>query len=779
VKNSSKVLVMAMVLGLLVWVLDAWVSWMLFPGMSFREMLVEPDPHRTLFLRSVVVLLIFLFGLYSGHLMLRLEKVMEREKRLKNVYLIFSRFNRAMLEEAAPELLAEKACRALTGHPYFPEARVLLCRKDGTGLFVASSRGAIHAGQLRHALEGGGHEALNACDVVQTVSLPPATLALLELSTLPGQTILTPLVWEGASFGWLAVELHAKLSDVERREFFIFFHDLGMDLGFGLKRLEDLRELNRSRLELERSEERLRSLYDNASVGIFRTSLSGEILFLNQAMARALRCESVEEAVSLYPKASQLYAEPEQRSELLKKLRQSGKLECVDIRIHRKDGSIGWLRLDEHLMEPDTADPVLEGFARDVSEQKQAELERMELLDRLHRARKLESIGSLAGGFAHEFNNILQAMVGSAYLAELKASDNEGLLSHLRDIQNSGVRAARLCDQMLTFAGKKPVMLRWIRPDEIIQQACSAMEQNPGGKIRILLDLKAESSGMQGDLSMFRQMLSHLIDNAAESLKEHGGSVYVRSRNAHLDQADLNRLSPPSERPSGEYYELTVKDNGCGMSPEVLGRIFDPFYTTKFQGRGLGLASVLGMVQSFRGGVDVESRPGVGSQFRLYFPCKEMAVDRKSASQQIASVSEPAAGPAKGNLIWIVDDEPLIGQTMSRILQSWGFATASAVDADQFLPRFAKTRNDALCVLLDLTLPGMSGTEIHAEIKLLAPDLPVVMMSGYSQEQTEAELNSDQIADFLHKPFTADSLRKVLENIVPPSQWPKQKAASL
>lgn len=629
-KRSSKVLFLAMILGLLAWVLDAWFAARVIGGVPFLQSLLEGDPERTLYVRAIVVLMIFVFGMYAGFLLLQMEKL-----------------------------------------------------------------------QLRHA---------DAMEKVQAMA-------------------------------------QAKADDQAS-----------------------------SQAAIQASEARLKDFYAKASMGIFHSQLrDGKILEINPAMAEAVGCSSVEEGLAHYPNAHLLYWDPQDRVRLIEQLRNRGLVEHMDLPIRRKDGSKGWLRVDAHLQErPEEGEPVIMGFARDISDLKRAEALQLELNTQVQNAQKLESIGSLAGGFAHEFNNILQGMIGTAYLAELQAGSESPLRSSFQDIQKSGQRAAKLCDQMLTFAGKKSVILRQIKPDEEIKKIQRDLQKGLPESIELYWELAAPHLAVQADLSMLRELLQHLVTNSADAMSSTGGRLDILSGVKTLASSQLQAYRPMIDRAPGLYYCLDVVDTGSGIDSKEMQRIFDPFYTTKFQGRGLGLAAVLGIVKSFRGGVQVESRLGSGTRFRMVFPAMEVlapAALPPSGYTEAKFQPVPISPRAERRLIWVVDDEALICATLSKMLSAWGFQVKTALNAEEFLPQFGITRPDTLLVLLDLTIPGMNGHEIFAEIRLLDEDIPVVMISGYSQEQTESYFEAGQISGFLHKPFTIESLYQLVRQVLPAGLW--------
>lgn len=377
-----------------------------------------------------------------------------------------------------------------------------------------------------------------------------------------------------------------------------------------------------------------------------------------------------------------------------------------------------------------------------------------------------EAIGSLAGGFAHEFNNILQAMMGSAYIADLQSGGEGGPIhEHLRDIQISGARAAKLCDQMLTFAGKKSVLLKDIYVDRQLKAIESSLKEITGD-LPLHFSLEAPDLIMGGDAGLFRDLLRNVLKNAVEARGEHSITLEISTRRRTCSEQDFGAVISGAPLKAGEYVELSVKDTGTGIAANVRDRIFDPFYSTKFQGRGLGLSEVMGIVRTFSGGVSVTSALNAGTTFTFLFPARAAEV---STGRLTSSIPMPTGQ----GLIWIVDDELLITQTLQRVLARWGFEVNTARSGEDFLEAFPDTAEACSCILLDLTMPGIGGVEVHASLRKNFVRIPVIIMSGYNEEQSLAQFDPETIAGFLHKPFPLEAVEEILRKVLSPDAWSK------
>lgn len=398
--------------------------------------------------------------------------------------------------------------------------------------------------------------------------------------------------------------------------------------------------------------------------------------------------------------------------------------------------------------------------------ERQDEARRIDSMERMHRMGKMESIGVLAGGVAHDFNNILQAMVGATYLAKLHNANGEEIEGYLTEIRECADRAARLCDQLLTFAGKRPIPLHTLEPEQVLDAVSAEFSSKPETRGAVQYSPQCKGKTILGNETSLREMVCHLLQNALEATQANLESPVVLSTSVvEMSRDDLEGLYPPVDQPPGLFFKISVEDKGCGIDPEMLGRVFDPFTTTKFLGRGLGLASVAGLARSFHGGVAVESNRGQGTRVSLCFPLLGETKSMESVPS-VKPLPKPERSEPSGT-VWVVDDEPLIRLTLERVLKKWDHRVRTAGGREEFMRMFHEDSKDAVCVLLDLTMPDASGVEVIEDIRAMLPELPVVVMSGYSKEQTKALFKEGDVSFFLHKPFTVDQLRDVLRRVLP------------
>jgi PAS domain S-box-containing protein len=392
------------------------------------------------------------------------------------------------------------------------------------------------------------------------------------------------------------------------------------------------------------------------------------------------------------------------------------------------------------------------GVATDITDRKAAEEHKLQYERRLLESQKLESLGVLAGGIAHDFNNILTAILGNANLASLELSDDHPIRPQLRQIELASRRASDLCAQMLAYAGKAAFITSPVNLTALVRDTAALLEATVGRRVRLELSTADKLPSVLGDATQLRQIVMNLVINAADAIGDRtDGTVEVRTFSRELAPEFFATAVQSPARPAGTYVGLEVTDNGSGMNPGILKRIFEPFFTTKFSGRGLGLAAVLGIVQSHRGALFVESTPGKGTVFRLFLP----------ASNEAARETTQTAGgrpPALAGTVLVVDDEPAVRLVAIKALRAAGLQVIEAEDGQSALEIYRQRNTRIDLALLDLTMPGLSGEETLRQLRVLAPTLPVIVMSGYSEGETMGRCASLGVSGYLAKPFEVSDL---------------------
>ncbi len=400
--------------------------------------------------------------------------------------------------------------------------------------------------------------------------------------------------------------------------------------------------------------------------------------------------------------------------------------------------------------------------ARDISERKGAEEERIKLEMKVREAQKLESLGVLAGGIAHDFNNLLVGVVGNAALAQEQLAPDAPAREAVREIEISAERAADLANQLLAYSGRGKFVVEPIDLSDLVDEIAHLAEVSVSKKAVVAYDLARNLSSIDCDATQVRQIVLNLITNASEAIGEEPGVVTVRTGQVDCDTAYLADTRAAAKLPEGSYVFVEVADTGAGMDEETQAKIFDPFFTTKFTGRGLGLAAVLGIVRSHRGAIEVQSEPNCGTRIKVLFPASE-----KTVPESPKPVPEEPAWKGAGTVL-LVDDEPLVLRVAARMLERYGFDVISAVDGVEAVELYRERADDIDLVLLDLTMPRMGGEETFLELRRIREDVKVILSSGYVEQDSTSHFAGRGLAGFIQKPYRLgplrDRIREVLES---------------
>ncbi|MGE0453370.1 MAG: PAS domain S-box protein [Vicinamibacteria bacterium] len=400
-------------------------------------------------------------------------------------------------------------------------------------------------------------------------------------------------------------------------------------------------------------------------------------------------------------------------------------------------------------VQQDGAGDHLVGVLFDVTERRRIE-------ELLRQTQKLESLAVLAGGVAHDFNNLLGVVVGHAALAKRGLGPDQPALRHLGRIQSAAERAAELARKMLAFSGRGRFELRRLELAAFARERQALLESAIPKHVILELPPAAAVAEIEADPSQLEQALLVLVQNAAEATDPAGGRVLVRvgQREVGAEDAAFWRHTGAPLVP-GTYATLEVNDDGCGIEAAAIDRIFEPFYTTKLTGRGLGLPAVLGIVRGHGGGIRVESAPGQGSRFELAFPIT--AATRRDA--------EPRDRVAVGGAL-VVDDESDLREVLLEVLGEAGLPAWGAASGGEALRLLRELGGQVGVVVLDLSMPGISGAETLRSLRELRPELNVIVISGYDAHEADQRLAGQRADAFLHKPFTPGALLAAVRRLL-------------
>jgi signal transduction histidine kinase/CheY-like chemotaxis protein len=431
--------------------------------------------------------------------------------------------------------------------------------------------------------------------------------------------------------------------------------------------------------------------------------------------------------------------------------------------VRPSDQSVRWVHGLGKVEYDSRGKPVkMNGTIQDITEYKRVEEEKRKLEQRVLQAQKLESLGVLAGGIAHDFNNLLMVILGHAELAQKEISPMSPARKGLAEITTAARRAADLCRQMLAYAEKATFALERVGLRDLVEEMADLLKTTISKKAILNLNLERGLPPIEADPSQIRQIVMNLLINASEAIGDRSGVITVSVGTTRCDEEYLQKTELRDDLVPGRYVHLEVTDTGSGMDAETQARIFELFFSTKFTGRGLGLATVLGIVRAHKGALKVYSEPGKGTTFKVLFP----ALEGGGNAIRSPDSSPPGDWRGKGTILLVDDEESLVGME-TRVLEDLGFTVLTAADGLQAVDLYRERGKEIDLVLMDLMMPHMDGAEAFGELRRLNPDVRVVLASGCSYEYVRSRFAGKRLAGILQKPYTLARLRELLAGLLP------------
>jgi PAS domain S-box-containing protein len=546
-----------------------------------------------------------------------------------------------------------------------------------------------------------------------------------------------------------------------------WFHVLAYPVQDGLiATMRDVTNEKRNADAVRRSEQTLRLAQESARIGTFSRDLRLGISEWSDQLFRMLGVEpgAVDPtAADLDPSRS--FIHPDDRAMVRSTWKRaiiSGNTETMRHRVIRRDGEERIFDANVFTVRDQHEEPErVVGTVRDVTDELRAEEDRVQLEAQMQQAQKLESLGILAGGIAHDFNNLLVGILGNASLALLDLSPDSPTRHSVAEIEQAAQRAAELTRQLLAYAGKGRFVVEPVDCSQVVREMTALLRTAVSRNAQVSLSLADALPAVEADITQLRQVVMNLITNASDALPESGGLIFIHTGRQELDEAYIEECVTGTNAAPGSYVFVEVRDDGNGMDMATRSRIFDPFFTTKFTGRGLGLAATLGIMRGHRGAIRVYSEPGKGTSIKLCFPITERAV-----RTTVAPLSAPWNGDGE---VLIVDDEPSVRAVTRALLRRRGFTVTDTTGGAEALELVRADPSRFRLVLLDLTMPGMSGEETFRELRSIAPALKVILMSGYNEQEVTRLFVGRGLAAFLQKPFRAEDLDGAVQRVLTPT----------
>ena len=522
-------------------------------------------------------------------------------------------------------------------------------------------------------------------------------------------------------------------------------------LGIG----EDITERKKMDESLRESEEKYRTILESIEEGYFEADLTGNFTFLNDALCK-ISGYTRDELLGMNNRQYTAPKTAKKMYQIFNQVYRTGKLARVmDYEIITKDRSTKILEMSAYLIRGSEGEPIgFRGVVRDVTERKGAEEEKKTLEAQLQYAQRMEALGTLAGGIAHNFNNLLMGIQGNTTLMLLGADSAHPHYENLKIIEKLVDSGSKLTKQLLGYARKGRYEIKPLSVNRVIEETSETFSTTKKD-ITVHRELADNLHVVQADQGQIEQVLWNLYVNAADAMSA-GGELFLKTGN--VTSHDMK--DKPYKAKPGNYVLVMVRDTGTGMDRKTMERIFEPFFTTKglAEGTGLGLASVYGMVKAHGGYIDVESKKGRGTTFSIYLPASEKQIPEKKVTQGKIE---------KGHeTLLLVDDEEMILEVSREILETLGYTVIQAQGGKEAIDLYRAHKDNIDMVILDMIMPDMGGGETYDQLKAINPELKALLSSGYSIDGQAKEILERGCDRFIQKPFNMKELSQGVREIL-------------
>lgn len=524
-------------------------------------------------------------------------------------------------------------------------------------------------------------------------------------------------------------------------------HKIRAIIGF----LTDITKMKQAEEERRKTEQKYRTIFENALEGIYQITPQGRYISANPALARMFGFDSPAEFLEARTDVkNQEYVHPEMREEFIATVRWVGMVQNFEYEAYRKDREVIWVSANAHTVRDETGQILyLEGTVQDVTERRKLE-------QQLRRLQKIEAVGRLAGGVAHDFNNLLMAISSYTELLQLRVAEQDQGRKYLEEIIRLIDRGAALTQGLLAFGRKQVLSLKVLDLNTVIRDQLKMLRRLVPENIELEFTPSGDLGHVKADGNQIEQVVMNLVINARDAMPD-GGHIVIQTRNSDPDARDQSRKI----RAEPTFAMIAVSDNGCGMDAVTKKQIFEPFFTTKESGKGtgLGLAIVSDIVKQSGGHIFVQSELGRGTTFKIYLPRVDSAI-------QVDQVESNFTSACAHETILLVEDEDAVRESIADYLQQTGYAVLKANGGLQALAIASEPGRSIDLMLTDLIMPHMSGRELADKVKGLHPEIKTIFMSGYSNNL----LSNSQVLDprhvLLQKPVRLMELAKALREML-------------
>jgi len=750
----------AILFGLVLWMLDVLTNYFFFPseGQTFWGLAVHGANPKELFFRIFYVIAALLMGIVIDRFNRNRMKLQERLDHQNRVLAAIRKVNQLIVGEKDPERLLNKACSLLVETRGFYNAWIALT-VDGrpkkpfyhVGFNGEFSRMAkrLLAGNIPACAQ-----AVHMCGNVQVKENPLHYCKGCPLSDLyAGRAgLCVGLNYAGRNFGWLSLSCPVEFAHCPEEHDLI--KEVAGDIAFALWAIEN--ENHRKSVEHQYA------VILAASVdAVVATDMNDRITVFNPSAEKMFNCEAEEalgSSITRFCPEDRLA----ERERMMRRLHETGEVAGYESERQTADGRRIWVEFSKSLSRDDLGHPQgINSILRDISQRKEMEQDVVRLQKQMQQSHKMESIGSLANGIAHDFNNILFPIVGFSQMLMEDFSEDSTEYQNAREILKAGTRGKELVQQILSFSRQSEDKNMPIRFQSILKEVLTLCRSTLPSNIAIHQEIDSQCGYIMADPTQLHQIVMNLMTNAYHAIAPDNGEISLRLCEKEFRQEDI----PAFSLEPGRYVMLTVSDTGKGIDPDIIHRIFDPYFTTKETGKGtgLGLSVVHGIVNAYGGQITVYSELGQGTTFNVYLPLMEKSVD-------IPTEKKMKISPIGNEHILLVDDEEPIVQMEKTILERLGYEVTSRTGSVEALEVF-KAKADAFdLVITDMTMPNMSGDQLAKELLTVNPDIPIIILTGFSERINKDTIETIGIKGLLMKPVVTSDMALEIRRVLDGSQ---------
>jgi len=450
-----------------------------------------------------------------------------------------------------------------------------------------------------------------------------------------------------------------------------------------------------------------------------------------------------------------LWAEPDKRKLFIESIERTGECLGFEVVLQTREGKHIHILLSGRITEVHGI-PCVISIARDITGLKKAEEDRRKLETQILQSQKLESLGVLAGGIAHDFNNLLTGILGNAELLRQDLPPLSSEFARVKQIEIAAQRAADLTRQMLAYAGKGKLHTQNIHFPDLLSQLDELINVSLGKYTQLKIELGGDLPLIHGDAAQIQQLIMNLVINASEAIHGKEGTIRLNVYSGFLQNEALEKMILGKELAEGDYICLEIEDNGVGMSAEVKEKMFEPFFSTKFTGRGLGLSAALGIVRSHKGAMQVESWEGKGTRIKVYFPASHNGVEGSAALQEKVHAGS----------VLLIDDEEMVMTLTRRFIEKAGYKVVESTNAQAAISVFSRSPKEFCLAIIDINLPGMNGFLAADQLRTLNPELRLLFSSGLFTEEDYLRQRDISNSAMIQKPYRYQQIVEKIDSLL-------------